>query len=92
MSIYPLWNNDKGDADMSKEIEIYSLPTWPTCIKTKAYLDSLGLHYVDHNVAEDPNAKEEMIERSSQMTVPTLFIDNELVVGFDQEKIDWLLK
>ena len=77
---------------MSKNIEIYSLPTCPVCIKTKDYLDSLGVHYADHNVADDQNAREEMLERSGQRKVPTIFIDNELVVGFDQEKIDWLLR
>ena len=77
---------------MTKNIEIYSLPTWPYCIKTKDYFNSLGVHYVDHNVADEVGAKQEMIDKTGQMKVPATLIDGELVLGFDKEKFDELLR
>ena len=34
----------------------------------------------------------EMIEKSKQMSVPVIIIDDEIVVGFNQAKLDELLK
>jgi hypothetical protein len=42
-------------------------------------------------VAGDRAAAKEMIEKSKQMGVPVTIIDDEIVVGFNQAKIDELL-
>jgi len=42
-------------------------------------------------VAVDRNAAREMIDKSKQMGVPVIVIGDEVVVGFNQAKIDELL-
>ena len=43
-------------------------------------------------MAADRSAAKEMIEKSKQMGVPVIIVDDdEIVVGFDQSKLDELL-
>ena len=42
-------------------------------------------------MAKDKNAAKEMIQKSGQMGVPVIVIDNEVVVGFNQAKLDQVL-
>ena len=71
---------------------IYSTPTWPFCKRAKEYLSQKGIAYEEHDVAADRDAAKEMIEKSKQMAVPVIIIDNkEIVVGFNQAKLDELL-
>ncbi len=50
-------------------------------------MDEKGIKYQDLDVAVDKAAREEMIRKSGQMTVPTIEIDGELMVGFDEAKL-----
>ena len=73
-------------------IKIYSTPTCPWCKRVKAYLDEKGIQYTGIDVSSDLAAQNEMIEKSGQMGVPVIDIDGKIVVGFDKEKINELLK
>ena len=42
-------------------------------------------------MAGSRDAAKEMIEKSKQMSVPVILIDDEVVVGFDQAKLGELL-
>jgi glutaredoxin len=42
-------------------------------------------------VATDRDAAKEMVQKSGQMAVPVIIIDNEIVVGFNQALLDKLL-
>jgi glutaredoxin 3 len=68
----------------AKEVRVYSTPTCPWCKKTKQFLDANGVVYKDFNVGQDSAARAEMINKSSQTAVPTIIIDGEIVVGFDE--------
>jgi glutaredoxin-like YruB-family protein len=75
-----------------KKVVIYSTPTCPYCKRAKHYLDQKGISYVEHNVAEDKKAAQEMMRKTKQMSVPVIVIDDdEIVVGFDQALLDKLL-
>jgi len=73
-------------------VKIYSTPTCPYCIKTKAYLDEKGIKYENFDVSSDKAKLEAMVKLSGQMGVPVLDIDGNIMVGFDKEKIDSLLR
>ena len=47
--------------------------------------------YQEYNVATDSEKRKEMIKKSGQMGVPVIFVDNEMVVGFDRAKLAELL-
>ncbi len=42
-------------------------------------------------MAQDREAAKEMIQKSGQMGVPVITIDDEVVVGFNQARVDELL-
>jgi len=75
-----------------KKVVIYSTPTCPYCKRAKDYLSRKGIPYTDINVAQDREKAKEMIQKSGQMGVPVIIIDdNEIVVGFNQSLLDKLL-
>ena len=74
-----------------KKVVIYSTPTCPYCKRAKDYLSQKGIPYADINVAQDREKAKEMIDKSGQMGVPVIIIDDEIVVGFNQALLDKLL-
>lgn len=45
----------------------------------------------DYDVSRDETRRSEVIERSGQMGVPVIFIDGEMVIGYNEPKIKELL-
>ena len=74
-----------------KKVVIYSTPTCPYCKRAKDYFTQKGIAYTDYNVAEDREKAREMIQKSKQMGVPVIIVDDEVLVGFNQAKLDSLL-
>jgi glutaredoxin-like YruB-family protein len=70
---------------------IYSTPTCPFCHQAKEYFKEKNIQFTDYNVADDQKKAEEMVEKSGQMGVPVILIGDEVVVGFDKERINQLL-
>ena len=58
----------------------------------KDYLSGKNIPFTDHNVATDLEKRQEMVQKSGQMGVPVIFIGDEMVIGFNQERIDELLE
>jgi len=73
-------------------IKIYSTPTCVYCNNLKEYLTKLNIAFEDVDVANDEKELEKMVAISGQMGVPVVEIDGNVVIGFDKEKIDELLK
>ena len=67
-------------------------PTCPYCNNAKEFFKENDLEYTDYNVAEDESKRDEMIEKSGQMGVPVIFIDDKMIIGFDKEEIKKILK
>jgi len=76
---------------VDKKVVVYSTPTCPYCKRAKDYLSRKGVPFVDYNVAQDRERVKELIQKSGQMGVPVITIDNEVVVGFNQTLLDKLL-
>ncbi len=73
-------------------IKVYSTTWCAFCHAAKQYFDKLGVKYEDVNVETDMAAANEMVQKSGQMGVPVIDIDGDIVVGFDRNTIDHLLK
>lgn len=76
---------------MDKTVTIYSTPTCHFCHMAKDFFTEHQVQFTDHNVATDLEKRREMIQRSGQMGVPVITIGNELVIGYDKERIADLL-
>lgn len=47
--------------------------------------------YRDVNVAEDAEAREELVRLTGRMAVPVIVVDGQVIVGFDKAKLQSLL-
>jgi len=72
---------------MDKNVTIYSTPTCHFCQMAKDFLKEKGIGYTEHNVAVDLEKRQEMIQKSGQMGVPVIFVGDELIIGFDKERL-----
>ncbi len=77
---------------MAKEVKIFTTPSCVYCKMTKAFFEKNSVQYKEFNVASDIKAREEMIAKSGQLGVPVTLVDGEIVIGFDQEKLSYLLE
>ena len=71
----------------TKPITIYSTPTCHFCQLTKDFLTENNVSYADYNGSSDLEKRQEMIDKSGQMGVPVIFIGDDMIIGFDKEKI-----
>ena len=57
----------------------------------KDYFTENGVAYTEYNVSSDLEKRKEMIEKSGQMGVPVIYVDNDMTVGFDKPRLASLL-
>lgn len=72
---------------MNKTVTIYSTPTCHFCQMTKDFLKEKGIAYTEFDVAHDLAKRQEMIQKSGQMGVPVTFVGEEMIIGFDKERL-----
>ena len=53
----------------------------------KEFFKDNNVEYTDYNVAEDAEKRQEMVEKSEQMGVPVISIDDQIIIGFDENKL-----
>ena len=84
----------KADAEdkPTKRVKVYTTPTCPWCTTVKNFLRKNGVRYSEVNVASDQNAAQAMVSKSGQQGVPQTEINGEMVIGFDQAKLNRLLE
>ncbi|MFH1308404.1 MAG: glutaredoxin domain-containing protein [Patescibacteria group bacterium] len=74
------------------KVRVFSTSTCPFCVTLAEYLKEKGVEFEYIDVSVNEQAQKEMIDKSGQMSVPVIEIDGEIVIGFDQDKINKLLK
>lgn len=74
-----------------KQVTIYSTPTCHFCQATKDFFAEHQVAYTNHDVSKDLEKRQEMIDMTGQMGVPVIRIGDDVVIGFDEEKLRELL-
>lgn len=69
-------------------VKVYSTPTCPWCVKAKQFLKGKGVEFEDIDVSQDHKASQEMLEKSGQMGVPVIDFNGNIIIGFDQAKLE----
>jgi glutaredoxin-like YruB-family protein len=72
-------------------VTIYSTPSCHFCHAAKDYFTEHHVAFTDYNVASDLPRRQEMLEKTGQMGVPVIVVGEEVIVGFDQAKLQQLL-
>lgn len=70
---------------------MYSTPSCHYCNLAKDFFDDHNISCEVFNVQNDLEKRKEMVEKSGQMGVPIIFVDDVIVKGFDEEKLRELL-
>jgi Glutaredoxin, GrxC family len=66
------------------DIVIYTKPGCPYCVAAMSLLERKGAEFTEIVASNDPEKKQEMIQRSGgRMTFPQIFIDGAHVGGSD---------
>lgn len=73
------------------KVKVFSTPTCPYCHMAKAYLKDKKIEFEDIDVSQDQTQARAMVEKSGEMGVPQLWINDEVVIGFNKPVIDQLL-
>ena len=98
MLYYAIINNKNVISDNEiiinymKTVTIYSTPACHFCQAAKEFFAENNITYTNYDVSTDAQKRTEMIEKSGQMGVPVIFIGDEMIIGFNEEKIRELLE
>jgi glutaredoxin-like YruB-family protein len=72
---------------MDKKVTIYSTPTCHFCQMAKEFFAEKNVQYTAYDVAGDAEKRTEMIKLTGQLGVPVIVIGDDILVGFDREKV-----
>lgn len=75
---------------MSKNVVVFSSNSCGYCTMAKEYLTEKGVSYTERNVSVDLEARKEL-QSKGFMGVPVIYVDDEIVQGFDKARLDQLL-
>lgn len=74
-----------------KKVIVYSTPTCHFCNLAKEYFKENHVPFESFDVSTDREKQMEILDKTGQMGVPVILIDDAVIVGFDKPKIDELL-
>lgn len=74
-----------------KNVIIYSTPTCVYCNLAKEFFKDHNVPFQEFNVATNMEKRKEMMDKSGQMGVPVISVGEEIIVGFDQQRISEIL-
>ena len=74
------------------QIKIYTLSWCPHCNALKEYLNNRKIAYENIDVEENEQAADEITEKTGQSGFPIIYIDEEIIIGFNKDKIEELIK
>jgi glutaredoxin-like YruB-family protein len=74
-----------------KKVEIYSTPVCKHCAHAKEFFKENNIKYTEHNVIADRSKLDEMVEMTGQRGVPVIRVDDQIMVGYDEDTLRELL-
>ena len=70
------------------KVIIYTTPSCVYCKMAKDFFAKNNVQYEERNVATDMKSREEMLEKSQQLGVPVIDVDDTIIVGFDKKNLE----
>jgi len=74
-----------------QKVEIYTTPSCQYCHAAKAFFKENNIEFTEFDVAADAEKRTEMIDKSGQLGVPVIIIGENIIVGFNKNKVAELL-
>lgn len=69
------------------KVRIFTMATCEPCREAKRFLNETGVPYREFDVFIDPGAMEELKRLSGGTRTPVIQVEDEVIVGFDREKL-----
>jgi glutaredoxin len=70
---------------------VFTQPDCLPCEAVKLFLDDRGVTYEERDIVASPKVAHEMVEKYRSRSTPTVVIGDEVLIGFNPERIDQLL-
>lgn len=70
------------------EIKVYFTPTCTWCTQLKTWLKKKRVPFEAIDIIESDTARDEVIEKTGQLSVPVTEIDGQIIVGFDEAALE----
>ena len=73
------------------KVKVFSTPSCPYCELLKQFLKDKEIEFEAIDISQDQEGQNYIMEKTGKIAVPVTEIDDEIIVGFDREKIVKLL-
>ncbi len=80
----------RNNSGVMRKVTVYSTENCQYCRMAKTFLEKHGVPYENIDVGRDPVEAKKMIELSGQRGVPVIKVDDEIIVGFDVQRLNEL--
>lgn len=77
---------------MMPKLTLYTRPDCPPCDWLKAWLRERNLSFEEHDVSTDKIAVFTLVRKYRSQSTPTLIIGDKVLIGFEPEKIEAILR
>ncbi len=69
------------------KVTVYSTPHCCYCSAAKEFLSLIGIPFQEIDVATDPVAAQEIVDKTGQRGVPVIDVNGTIIVGFDRQTL-----
>lgn len=69
------------------EIKFYTIPSCPWCKILRTWLKRRRLPFQELDLTESDKYRDEILQKSQQLTTPLTEINGEIIIGFDEKKL-----
>ncbi len=70
------------------QLKIYTAPACRWCKNLKEWIKRRRISFEEVDIDENEKEREKMIEKSGQMAVPVIEAGGEIIVGFDEKRLE----
>lgn len=75
-----------------KKVKLFSSSCCASCKGAAQFFRDRGIECEEIDVLSDPQAMDEMIRISGAVTTPVIIIGNEVIIGWDRNKVEKALQ
>lgn len=68
-------------------VTLYSTPTCDACDLVRSYLQNRGVPFTEKDVSNNAELQQELLSKSGGLTVPTTFIGDSFVAGYNKANL-----
>jgi glutaredoxin-like YruB-family protein len=76
---------------MKPKVVLFSQPDCPPCHVVKLFLSERQVAFEERDITVDPAAARDLTEKYNSHSTPTLVIGQEVMIGFNPERLDEIL-